>query len=161
MCHQGQQQLQAHLSASQTFLLSDASLLSFSTIRSISLVTFMQSTVRSIRLVTFTLRISEEISRFHYNEILGDNCQFLFQQQSSLVRFLIMCFFFYFRFSHFFQQFSKYSSEAQKNHIFVILVKFVVKFMFFFVRTRTSGSENYPELQFRKNLVFDQILDFV
>jgi hypothetical protein len=36
-------------------------------------------------------------------KILVDNCQFLFQQQSSLVRFLIMCFFFYFRFSDFSQ----------------------------------------------------------
>jgi hypothetical protein len=55
----------------------------------------------------------------------------------------------------------KYNSfDAQKNHIFVILVKFVVKFMFFFVRTRTSGFDNYPELQFRKILYFDQNLDF-
>ncbi len=76
---------------------------------------------------------------------MGDNCQFLFQQQSSLVRFLIMCIFFYFRFSDFSQQFSKYSFDAQKNNIFVTLVKFVVKFMLFLVRFRTSGFENFPE----------------
>jgi hypothetical protein len=28
----------------------------------------------------------------------------------------------------------------------VILVKFVVKFIFLFVRTRTSGFQNFPEL---------------
>ena len=86
-----------------------------------------------LSLVTFTLHISGEISRCYYKESLGDSCQFLFQQQSSLVRFVIMWgFFFYFWFSHFCQQFSKYSSDAQKNQIFVILVKFLVKFMFFF-----------------------------
>ncbi len=31
----------------------------------------------------------------------------------------------------------------------MILVKFVVKFMFCFVRFRTSGFENFPELQSR------------
>jgi hypothetical protein len=54
-----------------------------------------------LSLVTFTLHISGEISRCYYKEILGDSCQFLFQQQSSLVRFVIMWVFFYFRFSHF------------------------------------------------------------
>jgi hypothetical protein len=50
--------------------------------------------VKRISLVTFTLHISEEIPRCYYKELLGDSRQFLLQQQSSLVRFFIMCFFF-------------------------------------------------------------------
>jgi hypothetical protein len=40
-----------------------------------------------LSLITFTLHISKEISHCYYRELLGDNCQFLFQQQSSLVSF--------------------------------------------------------------------------
>jgi hypothetical protein len=47
-----------------------------------------------LSLLTFTLRISEEVYCFHYKEIVSDNCQFLFQQQSSLVRFLNNVFYF-------------------------------------------------------------------
>jgi hypothetical protein len=47
----------------------------------------MQSTVRNISLVTFTLHIAEEISRFYYNEILGDNCQFRFSNKAHLLDF--------------------------------------------------------------------------
>ncbi len=56
-----------------------------------------------ISLVTFTLHISVAISQCYFKKIFGGNCQFLFQQQSSLVRFFKMCFFFYFRFSLFSQ----------------------------------------------------------
>ncbi len=47
-----------------------------------------------ISLVTFTLHISVEISQCYFKKILGDNCQFVFQQQSSLVIFFKICFFF-------------------------------------------------------------------
>jgi hypothetical protein len=56
-----------------------------------------------LSLNTLTLHISEEFSQCYFKKIFSDNCQFLFQQQSSLVRFSIMCFFFYFRFSLFSQ----------------------------------------------------------
>jgi hypothetical protein len=46
-----------------------------------------------ISLNALTLHISVEFSQCYFKKILGDNCQFLFQQKSSLVRFLIMCFF--------------------------------------------------------------------
>jgi hypothetical protein len=51
-----------------------------------------------LSLVTLTLFLAAIT-----NKLLGDNCQFLFRQQSSLVRFLILCFFFYFRCSLFSQ----------------------------------------------------------
>ncbi len=55
-----------------------------------------------LSLVTLTLLLAAIT-----NKLLGDNCQFLFRQQSSLVRFIILCFFFYFWFSLFSQKFSK------------------------------------------------------
>ncbi len=54
-----------------------------------------------LSLITLTLHISKKFSRFYFKKFFCDNCQFLFRKQSSLVRFLIMCFFFYFRFSVF------------------------------------------------------------
>ncbi len=39
----------------------------------------------------------------YFVEIFSDNWRLLFQQQSSLVKFSIFCFFFYFRFAHFSQ----------------------------------------------------------
>ncbi len=56
-----------------------------------------------ISLFTFTLHISVEIFQCYFKKIMGDNCQFLFQQQSSLVIFFKICFFFYFRFCYFSQ----------------------------------------------------------
>ena len=73
---------------------------------------------------------------------------------AHLLNFRYLLFFLLPVFFHFSQQFSKYSFYVQKNHIFVILVKLVVKFMLIFVRFRTSGFENFPELQFRKILDF-------
>jgi uncharacterized membrane protein len=42
-----------------------------------------------LSLVTLTLQLAAIT-----NKLLGDKCQFLFRQQSSLIRFIILCFFF-------------------------------------------------------------------
>jgi hypothetical protein len=42
----------------------------------------------------------------------------------------------------------------------VILVEFVVKFMFCFVRARTSGFENYPELSGKFSILAKNWISF-